>query len=77
MKIGLVRRGYSRTGGAEAYLRRFAEGAAAAGHTPVLFSEQWPREEWPVEHVPITSTSPTRSRSAAVSGFRTLMRYPS
>ena len=58
MKIGLVRRGYSRTGGAEAYLRRFAETAAEAGHGIVLFTEKWPAAEWPFEHVPIESHSP-------------------
>ncbi|HEX8294982.1 MAG TPA: glycosyltransferase family 4 protein [Chthoniobacteraceae bacterium] len=58
MKIGLVRRGYSRTGGAEAYLRRFAEAAVAAGHETMLFAEQWPMAEWPFEHVQIHSRSP-------------------
>lgn len=48
MKLGLARRGYSPSGGAEAYLKRFADGLAAAGHQPVLFaSEQWP--DWPHE----------------------------
>ncbi len=47
MKIGLVRRGYSPTGGAEAYLRRFADSAEQAGHECVLFSGEWPAKEWP------------------------------
>jgi UDP-glucose:(heptosyl)LPS alpha-1,3-glucosyltransferase len=48
MKLGLVRRGFSPTGGAEAYLKRFAEGLRAAGHEPVLFtSSDWPEEAWP------------------------------
>lgn len=58
MKIGLVRRGYSRTGGAEAYLRRFADAAVAAGHSVVLLSEQWPRDAWPYEHLRVASNSP-------------------
>jgi UDP-glucose:(heptosyl)LPS alpha-1,3-glucosyltransferase len=58
MKIGLVRRGYSRTGGAEAYLRRFAEAAVAARHEVILFAEQWPREDWPWGHVQVHSRSP-------------------
>jgi UDP-glucose:(heptosyl)LPS alpha-1,3-glucosyltransferase len=58
MKIGLVRRGYSRTGGAEVYLRRFAETAVAAGHECVLFTEQWPRVAWPFAHHLIKSSSP-------------------
>jgi UDP-glucose:(heptosyl)LPS alpha-1,3-glucosyltransferase len=46
MKIGLVRRGYSPSGGAENYLRRLAAGLAAAGHECVLFaSPEWPAAE--------------------------------
>ncbi|MHA3771898.1 glycosyltransferase family 4 protein [Verrucomicrobiota bacterium sgz303538] len=48
MKIGLVRRGYSPTGGAEAYLKRFAQAATALGHECVLFAtHDWPKGEWP------------------------------
>ena len=42
MKIGLVRRGYSGSGGAEAYMLRFAEAARTAGHQTVVFgSAEW------------------------------------
>jgi len=58
MRIGVVRRGYSRTGGAEAYLRRFADGLCAAGHEVVLFTEKWPAAEWSHAHVAIGSRSP-------------------
>lgn len=45
MQIGLVRRGFSATGGAENYLRRFAAALAAAGHQPVLITDRpWPPE---------------------------------
>ncbi len=64
MKLGLVRRGYSRTGGAEIYLRRFAEAAVAAGHECVLFSEQWPRVAWPFAHVQVESDSPQKFADA-------------
>ena len=64
MKLGLVRRGYARTGGAEIYLRRFAEEAVAAGHECVLFSEQWPRMAWPFAHVQIASDSPKKFADA-------------
>ncbi|MEX1118902.1 MAG: glycosyltransferase family 4 protein [Terrimicrobiaceae bacterium] len=47
MKIGLIRRGFSHTGGAEAYLLRLAEGLATAGHAPVLVtSGDWPASAW-------------------------------
>jgi UDP-glucose:(heptosyl)LPS alpha-1,3-glucosyltransferase len=45
--IGIVRRGFSSGGGAEAYLKRLAAGILARGHPVSLFtSADWPREEW-------------------------------
>lgn len=64
MRIGLVRRGYARTGGAEIYLRRFAEAAVSAGHECVLFTEQWPRLAWPFAHVQVKSGSPQQFADA-------------
>ena len=59
MKIGLVRRGYSASGGAEAYLLRFAAAAHAAGHEPVLISgNDWPDGVWPHEHVVVAGKTP-------------------
>ncbi len=47
MKIALIRRGYSSSGGAEAYLRRLATGLIAAGHHPVLVTtSEWPLSAW-------------------------------
>jgi UDP-glucose:(heptosyl)LPS alpha-1,3-glucosyltransferase len=43
MRIGLVRRGFSPTGGAEAYLLRLAAELSAKGHEVILFSDvRWP-----------------------------------
>lgn len=65
MKIGLVRRGFSPTGGAEAYLRRFADAANAAGHLCVLFaSEEWPSSAWSAERVRIPGASPRQFADA-------------
>jgi UDP-glucose:(heptosyl)LPS alpha-1,3-glucosyltransferase len=48
VKIGLVRRGYSRTGGAESYLKRLGRALTDAGHQAKLYSTQdWPQAEWP------------------------------
>ncbi len=47
LKIGFVRRGYSDGGGAEAYLKRLAEGLTGRGHEAQLLStEAWPANEW-------------------------------
>jgi UDP-glucose:(heptosyl)LPS alpha-1,3-glucosyltransferase len=64
MKLGLVRRGYAETGGAEAYLRRFADAAVAAGHECVLFTADWPRAEWPHAHVAVKADTPRRFADA-------------
>lgn len=46
-RIGLVRRGYSASGGAEAYISRFAAGAADAGYATTLFTtREWPAKSW-------------------------------
>lgn len=59
MRIGLVRRGYSDTGGAEAYLRRFAEAASAAGHECVLYTgSDWPVDRWKGEIVRVKGRAP-------------------
>ena len=48
LNIALVRRGYSPSGGAEAYLKRLADGIIKAGHDLQLIgTEQWPQEQWP------------------------------
>ena len=59
MKIGLVRRGYSPSGGAERYLLRFAEALRVAGHEAVLFgSGEWPAEAWKGEFVRVEGDGP-------------------
>jgi UDP-glucose:(heptosyl)LPS alpha-1,3-glucosyltransferase len=59
MKLGLVRRGYSGTGGAESYVRRFAEAAQAAGHECVLFSSaEWAKAEWHGQRVTVDGDTP-------------------
>src|SRR6266487_6659853 len=48
LRIALVRRGYSRSGGAEAYLKRFANGIVKAGHeVQLVTTNEWPEDEWP------------------------------
>ena len=60
LKIGLVRRGYSPSGGAEAYLKRLGRGIVNLGHEPRLFTtDDWPSNEWPFgEIVQLRAKSP-------------------
>ncbi|MDQ6623636.1 MAG: glycosyltransferase family 4 protein, partial [Verrucomicrobiota bacterium] len=47
LKIGFIRRGYSRSGGAEAYLKRLGHALQAQGHEARLITtEEWPPNEW-------------------------------
>src|SRR5215470_16218645 len=48
LRIVFVRRGYSRSGGAEAYLKRLADGTVKAGHeVQLLTTNEWPEDQWP------------------------------
>lgn len=47
MRIALVRRGYSATGGAEAYLCRLARGLSEANQEVIFYtSNDWPTDAW-------------------------------
>lgn len=48
LRIAFVRRGYSRSGGAEAYLKRLADGIVKASHeVQLVTTNAWPEEQWP------------------------------
>lgn len=48
LTIGFLRRGYSPTGGVEAYLKGLAKGLRGEGHRVVLMgTSEWPESEWP------------------------------
>lgn len=59
LKVGFVRRGYSPSGGAEAYLKRLARGIVDSGHEAQLIAtNDWPPSEWPfgpLKHLTATS----------------------
>jgi UDP-glucose:(heptosyl)LPS alpha-1,3-glucosyltransferase len=47
LTIGFVRRGYSATGGAEAYLQRLARGIVDLGHeVRLITTQEWPASAW-------------------------------
>jgi UDP-glucose:(heptosyl)LPS alpha-1,3-glucosyltransferase len=59
MRFGIVRRGFSASGGAERYAERFAAAARAAGHDCVLFcSQPWPQDHWPGQSIVLRGRDP-------------------
>lgn len=71
MKIGLVRRGFSATGGAEAYLLRLAAGLADAGHKiELVTSGDWPDAAWPFGHIVRLSGSTPSEFAGAFRGTK-------
>jgi UDP-glucose:(heptosyl)LPS alpha-1,3-glucosyltransferase len=49
LSVAFVRRGYSPSGGAEAYLKRLANGIVESGHAVQLITTaDWPNDAWPV-----------------------------
>src|ERR1043165_975248 len=63
VKLAFARRGYSSTGGAEAYLKRLARGVVDAGHkVQLIATDEWPEEQWPFG-------PSTRLRAESATGF--------
>jgi UDP-glucose:(heptosyl)LPS alpha-1,3-glucosyltransferase len=63
LRIAFVRRGYSRSGGAEAYLKRLADGIIKAGHeVELVTTNEWPKDQWPFGSI-------KRLRATTVIGF--------
>src|SRR6516164_5954696 len=63
LRIAFVRRGYSRSGGAEAYLKRLGDGVVRAGHeVQLITTDEWPEEQWSFGSI-------KRLRATTVIGF--------
>jgi UDP-glucose:(heptosyl)LPS alpha-1,3-glucosyltransferase len=63
LRIALVRRGYSPSGGAESYLKRLAHGVTRAGHdVQLIATNEWPEDQWRFGSV-------IRLRAESVVGF--------
>src|ERR1700724_3171334 len=60
LKIAFVRRGYSPSGGAEAYVKRMARGIVDLGHEAQLIAtSDWPDNEWTFGSITrLNATSP-------------------
>ena len=66
LQIGFIRRGFSRSGGAEAYLKRLAAGVREQGHAATLItSPEWPAREWPFgELIALSAKTPAQFADA-------------
>ena len=77
LTIGFLRRGYSPTGGVEAYLKGLAEGLRGEGHRVVLLgTSEWPESAWPGGEIlrckgaTLSEYSDEVTRQKATSGIR-------
>ena len=77
MKIGLIRRRFASSGGAELYVQRLVGGLLARGHQPHLFAQNWESIEKGVEfhHVPSTGSRATQPVCFAESAKKEIARY--
>ena len=66
LQIAFIRRGFSRSGGAEAYLQRLAAGLCESGHRASLVTTaDWPKTEWPFgELIHLNGKSPAQFANA-------------
>ncbi|MBK8092333.1 MAG: glycosyltransferase family 4 protein [Verrucomicrobiaceae bacterium] len=64
MRLALIRRSFSATGGAELYLQRLLAGLVADGNEVHLFAEQWEGQAEGVEFHAIASAGPRAERAA-------------
>ena len=79
LSIVFVRRGYSPTGGAEAYLKRLARGVIEAGHeVQLVATNDWPDSEWPFGSIThLRSKSPIEFATETGTNARPVsVRYP-
>jgi UDP-glucose:(heptosyl)LPS alpha-1,3-glucosyltransferase len=67
VKISLIRRGYSPTGGAENYLKRLGRSLSELNHEITLYTTpDWPKTEWPYGELVALNTTTPRAFARAV-----------
>ena len=76
LSIVFVRRGYSPTGGAEAYLKRLAGGVIEAGHdVQLVATNDWPDAEWPFGSITRLNAKSPIGFANELEQMRTELRY--
>jgi UDP-glucose:(heptosyl)LPS alpha-1,3-glucosyltransferase len=75
LSIVFVRRGYSPTGGAEAYLKRLVGGVIEAGHdVQLVATDDWPAVEWPFGSITRLNTKSPIGFASELERMRTELR---
>ena len=75
LSIVFVRRGYSPTGGAEAYLKRLVGGVIEAGHdVQLVATNDWPAVEWPFGSITRLNTRSPIGFASELERMRTELR---
>jgi UDP-glucose:(heptosyl)LPS alpha-1,3-glucosyltransferase len=75
LSIVFVRRGYSPTGGAEAYLKRLAGGVIEAGHdVQLVTANDWPDAAWPFGSITRLSAKSPIGFASELERMRTELR---
>jgi UDP-glucose:(heptosyl)LPS alpha-1,3-glucosyltransferase len=76
LSIVFVRRGYSPTGGAEAYLKRLAGGMIEAGHdVQLVTTNDWPDADWPFGSITRVNAKSPVGFANDLERMRTELRY--
>ena len=76
LSIVFVRRGYSRTGGAETYLKRLAGGVIEAGHdVRLVTTNDWPDADWPFGSITRVNAKSPIGFASDFERMRTEFRY--
>jgi len=74
--IGFVRRGYSATGGAEAYLQRLARGVVDLGYeVRLITTQEWPASAWPFGEITRLRAGSTTAFADELEELRLQIRY--
>lgn len=75
LSIAFVRRGYSRSGGTEAYLKRLARALVDCGVEAQLFAtSDWPKTEWPFGPITHSRARSTNAFADELEKLRTQIR---
>jgi UDP-glucose:(heptosyl)LPS alpha-1,3-glucosyltransferase len=76
LTIGILRRGYSPSGGVEVYLKGLAQGLLEQGHRPILLgTDAWPESEWPGGEILYCASRNLKSYRESIAGYQVTRNF--